>query len=117
MFNGDTRYQSDSRYQINVVTMVMYIALPTVSLFSFINYDYARFPLAVVGFVTAALLCISIDMLKYDWFLPIARWWLMMLSIAVFMALFVDGGIGNMGAYWSLVYPDLAFALMGARIG
>ncbi|MDQ6958353.1 MAG: ATP-binding protein [Mariprofundaceae bacterium] len=117
MFSGDARYQSDSYYQLNVVTMVMYIALPTVLLFGFINYAYARFTLATVEFITTALLCISIYMLKHDWFLSLARWWLMMLSIAVFTALFVDGGIGDMGAYWSLVYPFLAFALMGARIG
>jgi len=117
MFSGDARYQSDSHYQLNVVTMVMYIALPTVLLFSFINYTYARFTLAAVEFITTALLCISIYMLKYDWFLSIARWWLMLLSIVVFTALFVDGGIGDMGAYWALVYPFLAFALMGARVG
>jgi len=117
MFSGDARYQSDSRYQLNVVTMVIYIALPTVLLFSFINYAYARFTLAAIEFITTALLCISIYMLRYDWFLPVIRWWLMMLSIVVFTALFVDGGIGEMGAYWSLAYPFLAFALMGARIG
>jgi len=117
MFSGDARYQNDSQYQHNVVAMVMYIALPTVLIFSFVNYAYARFTLAAVEFITTALLCISIYMLKHDWFLPIARWWLMMLSIVVFMALFVDGGIGDMGAYWSLIYPFLAFALMGARIG
>jgi len=48
MFNGDARYQSDSRYQLNVIAMVMYIALPTVLVFSFVNYAYARFTLAAV---------------------------------------------------------------------
>ena len=118
VFYGDPRYQNDSGYQYNVVIMLMYISLPTVLTFTVINYVYGRFTLASIESIASILLCFSIYMLKrYDWFLPLARWGFMGLGIVVFTALFVDGGIGNIGAYWSLVYPFMAFALMGTRIG
>jgi len=118
IFCGDPRYQNDTRYQRNVVNSLMYIALLTVSIFSAINYVYARYTLAGIELIASLFLCAGIYMMrKHDGFLPVARWGLMLLGIIVFTALFVDGGIGNIGAYWSLVYPFMAFALMGTRIG
>jgi len=118
IFCGDQRYQNDTRYQRNVVNSLMYIVLPAVSIFSVINYVYARYTLAGVELIASLFLCAGMYMMrKHDWFLSIARWSLMLLGIAVFTALFVDGGIGNIGAYWSLIYPFMAFALMGTRIG
>jgi len=118
IFCGDPRYQNDAQYQRNVVTMIMYAFLPTVLIFSVINYAHARFTLASIELVASFLLCINLYMTKnHDWFLPVARWGLIFLGIVVFVALFVDGGIGSVGAYWSLAYPFMAFALMGARFG
>nr|WP_161957613.1 ATP-binding protein [Mariprofundus sp. EBB-1] len=41
----------------------------------------------------------------------------MSLPLFTFFALFIDGGIGNTGIYWGLIFPFLAFLLMGIRLG
>ena len=54
--------------------------------------------------------------LKGRW-LPRTRELVMVLAFLSFSVLFIDGGIGQAGIYWALMFPFLAFLLTGVKFG
>jgi len=100
-----------------VLLLLLSLAVAVSVIFSVINYLHLHYWLSYVQ-VAVALASMPLLMrgIKKRWMAG-TREILMVLAFFSFSALFVDGGIGNTGIYWALLFPFLAFLLSGVRAG
>lgn len=114
LFTGYTTGKAQSlAHQRKIIALVAVIAAPTAAIFSVINFMQDHIWLASVE-VTAILLlipCFRIE--KNSESIGWVKNLLMFNAAMVASSLFIDGGIANMGMIWTLIFPFLAFLLMG----
>lgn len=117
LFAGYENYSPDDNSQHAVLFLLLCLAISVSSFFSVVNYLHGHQWLAWFQVVIcAAFVPMAIRGYRRNW-LPKSRAIFMCLAFLMFAALFVDGGIGNTGIYWSLLFPFLVFLLMGVRLG
>ena len=97
--------------------LVLKIAIPFATVYSMINAWYGYMLLAGVLAAVVVILIPCFLFHRQGRYLEILRHVLMLVAVLVFSVLFVDGGIGNTGIYWALLFPFLAFMFMGVRLG
>ncbi len=107
----------EASYQGGILLLIIGLSIALSVTFSAINYQYDRHWLSYIELAVGLVLTPYFFMgLKGRW-LPRSREFSMAMACIIFTALFVDGGIGNTGIYWVLVFPFLAFLLMGVGSG
>jgi len=111
---GNVKALSDDA---NVTLFVLMIAIPTVMIFSAINAAYGHWMLSALEVTVALILSPFLWFGRKGVLLPYFRYVPIVAAYITFSFLFVTGGIGNLGIYWTLIFPFLAFLLMGVRQG
>jgi len=101
----------------DITLFVLMISIPTVMIFSVINAAYGHWMLSVLELTVALILSPFLWFGRKGVLLPCFRYVPVAAAYITFSFLFVTGGIGNLGIYWTLIFPFLAFLLMGVRQG
>ena len=117
LFKGREGWFADEEIQQEAILFLLGISAATLAIFSSINYLSGHQWLAYVQLAT-------FFMFFPLYYIRVNRIWIknsrrIFLSLALFSfaALFIDGGIGDTGVYWSLTYPFFVFMLLGVRRG
>ncbi|WP_083530477.1 ATP-binding protein [Mariprofundus micogutta] len=117
LFSGYGNYSPDESGQKAVLMLLLTLSISVCSVFSIINFLYGHEWLAYVLIIVGlSFVPVIINGYRGCWFNH-SREIFMCLAFLTFVALFADGGIANTGIYWGLIFPFLAFLLMGVRIG
>ncbi len=116
LFSGYTPVKAFAD-ESSALTLVLSIAIPAAIMFSIINaiYDYSE--LSYILAATAMMLIICQILLRQGKYIRWIREILMLLACIVFSSLLIEGGIANLGLFWSLIFPFFSFLLLGVRLG
>ncbi|MDQ6970127.1 MAG: ATP-binding protein, partial [Mariprofundus sp.] len=101
----------------DVTLFVLMITIPTVIIFSILNAFYGQFLLSGLEIVIAMILYPFLFFGRKGILLPCFDYVPVAAAFITFIFLFASGGIGNLGIYWTLIFPFLAFLLMGIKQG
>jgi len=117
LFTGYTAGKAqDSDFQSKVIFLLALIATPALIIFSVINFIEGRIWLAGVELVSITLLLPCLKGITKGVRLSFKKNIIMINSLIIFSALFIDGGIGQTGIIWTLALPFIAFLLMGLPV-
>ena len=117
LFTGYTVGKAqESDVQRQMIFLIALIATPTVAIFSIVNFMHGYIFLAAVEALAIALIIPCFRVVRKPEMLSLSKNLLMLNALMVFSVLFVDGGIGNTGIIWTLIFPVLAVLLMGLEI-
>ncbi len=106
----------DIDFQCQTIIFIASIATPTAAIFAMINIASGRIGLALVEVFTFCILLPCFKVNQYRKLLPYFRNIIMTTALIMFIAVFIDGGIADLGIIWSLVVPFLAFLLVGLAL-
>jgi len=104
-------------YEKTTMLLVMKIAIPFALVYSIVNALFGYYLLSAVLGIVALMLIACFVLERKGCCVQLSRNILMLAAGLVFSVLAIDGGIGQTGIYWALLFPFLAFMLMGVRIG
>jgi len=105
-----------SDFQNKVIFLLALIAIPTLVIFSVINFIQGRIWLTGVELLSIILLLPCLIGITKGKRLSFKKNIIMINSLMIFSALFIDGGIGQTGIIWTLILPFIAFLLMGLPV-
>ena len=114
LFTGYTSGKSqDSSLQCQTIAFISAMSAPTTAIFSILNFLNNRTELAIAEVFGTLFFTYCFYAAKKDIPLIFKRKLLLLASIFVLFAIFMDGGIAHMGLSWSFLVPFLAALLMG----
>ncbi|TLS76479.1 response regulator [Mariprofundus erugo] len=117
MLSGYQQYSPDENSLSSVVSLLLVLAMLISALFSIVNFMHGHRWLALTQIVLAFLF-VPLLIRSYRRCCPErVRKAFIGLAFISFSVLVMDGGIGQTGIYWALLFPFLAFLLMGVRLG
>jgi len=117
LFTGYTAGKAQStEFQCKVIFLIACISAPTAAVFSVINYFESHLWLTAIEILAIILLVPCFRVLKRPESLRRVKNILLINAAMVFSALFVDGGVAGTGMLWALIFPFLAFLLMGLPV-
>lgn len=102
--------------QCRTIALIVSFSIPVVAIFAVIDYLHGRIWLASTLLVTISLLALCFRLLTKTKHFVFARNLMIVISIFTFMALLIDGGVGNASIMWSLLFPFLACVLLGLPV-
>jgi len=117
LINGYSQPDVSLQADRESILQLMAICIPVALVFTLVNMLYGFEQLAIILSSVALVLSLYWRMGYKRQQLFYAHEMLMINSFIVFGSLTWVGGIGNMGIYWSLCFPFLAFLIMGVRSG
>ncbi|MBL4776001.1 MAG: hypothetical protein JKY87_08135, partial [Mariprofundus sp.] len=100
-----------------VFLAVLMIAAPTGVVFTLINAAHGHVFLAWLLAVVSLLMTLLLYFGRKGLWLPYFEYVLMFIACLTFTSIFMAGGIAQTGIYWMLIFPFLAFILMGVKKG
>lgn len=114
LFTGYTSNKAQEiDFQRKTIILIASIAFPTGAIFSTINFLNHHTWLAIVELFAIALLYPCFRMISDKSSLTFAKNLLMFSATMVFIAIFIDGGVGSTGMLWTLILPFIALLVMG----
>ncbi|MDQ6956889.1 MAG: hypothetical protein Q9M21_06800 [Mariprofundaceae bacterium] len=114
LFTGYTTGKSqDDNLQCRTITFIAAMSAPTTAIFSILNFLNGRVELAIAEIIGTLFFTYCFYVANKDISLASKRNLLLLASIFVLFAIFMDGGIAYTGLSWSFLVPFLAALLMG----
>jgi len=114
LFTGYTTGKSqDDNLQCRAIFLIAGISVPATAIFSIFNFLNGRIELAIAEAIGTILFTYCFYIANNQTALASKRKLLLLTSIFVLFSIFMDGGMANAGASWSLLMPFLAVLLMG----
>jgi signal transduction histidine kinase len=114
LFTGYTTGKSqDHDLQCRTITFIAAMSAPTTAVFSILNFLNGHIELAVAEVFGTLFFAYCFHVANKNIPLKFKRKLLLLASIFVLFAIFMDGGIAYVGLSWSYLIPFLAALLMG----
>ena len=114
LFTGYTTGKSQNNdLQCQTIAFISVWSAPAVAIFATFNFLNGRIELAIAEVIATILFICCFCIANYDMSLALKRKLLLITSMFLLLAVFLDGGIANSGSSWSFLIPFLAVLLMG----
>ncbi len=117
LFRGYSHETVNREVDPETMLQLLDVCIPIASVFALINLSYGFFGLAIVLLVVAVTLSGFWWAIRRQIRIRFVNEILMVASVVVFVSLTIAGGIGDLGIFWSMGYPFIAFLIMGVRRG
>jgi len=116
-FNIDNFQQRSIEIKLKFLTIFTFMALGVLTFFSIFFMKDVYFPLAVAEWITMLGLSINYLYMRRSKNTELASYWILLFVGAISLAVYTQGGMSETGNLWIVVFPLLAFYLLGERKG
>jgi len=100
-------------YQQQVLRLIFLISIPTLAFFAGLNLWHDHLVLGIAEILLDLCFLICLLFFLQDAHLELIRRFLLLSGFVIFTLLFIDGGIKESGLYWGMIFPMLAYPLVG----